>query len=43
MQDLKEVRGSNVAIRKKHIPSRRTVQCKDPETETGLLCWRNRE
>ena len=43
MQDLKEVRDSNVAIRKKSIPSRRTLHCKDPEAETGLLRWRNRE
>lgn len=43
MQDLKEVRDSNAAIREKNIPDRKTAQCKGPEAEIGLLCQRNRK
>lgn len=42
MPALKDERNSNVAIRGKSIPGRKTVQCKGPEAETGLLIWRNR-
>lgn len=41
--DLQKVREWDMWYRKKHVPDRGNIVCKDPEAQTYLMCAKNRK